>query len=121
MRDGIQKYLLKINHNQLTIVHAGNEKIITFSFPVSQLIQFEQIIVVSVEPEQHHILNENLFGVSYGGKILWQIEKMEHVSNDSPYMGIAKKNEMLSAYNWDGFRYLINPETGKIIDKEFVK
>lgn len=121
MSNKSQKYFLTVKHNQLIITQGSNEKVIIFLFDISQFIQFEKIIVVSIEPKQHHILNENLFGVSYEGKILWQVEKVEHVSKDSPYMGIAKRNGILSAYNWDGFNYFINPETGEIIDKKFAK
>ena len=91
-----------------------------FKYDIRQLILFDECIILRIEPTVSRILNENVFGVSPEGKIIWQIEKSEHRKDDSPYTHIVRENDLLSAYNWDGFDYLVDPKTGKVISKEYI-
>lgn len=109
------------NQNILTIANGSIKKMISLPTVIKQFEAFDRVIVVRVHPKGINFLNENVFGISYEGEILWQIEKVDHVDKDSPYTGLSKKDELLTAYNWDGFDYLIDPNTGKVINKEFVK
>ena len=99
----------------------GNKKIVEFPYPIVAIQEFDDFIVVLIDPFMKIIFNENIFGVSYEGKITWQIEKTDHLNMDSPYTGIGKEEKLLAAYNWDAYDYLIDPKTGKVISKEYVK
>ncbi len=50
--------------------------------------QFEKALVVRIHPEATKFLNENIFGILYDGKILWQIKPIKYVYKDSPYTGM---------------------------------
>lgn len=121
MNNKLSNFTVIFEKNSLNICNENGKKIINFQSPIEQIEQFDEIIVVMVYPKTNNFLNENLYGVSYDGKILWQVEKIEHVDRDSPYTGMGEENGLLGAYNWDGFDYLIDPKTGKILDKKFVK
>ena len=55
------------------------------------------------------------------GKIIWQIEKIPYVYEDSPYTWIGKQDGYLKLGNWDGTDLTVNPKTGEIIQKSFSK
>ena len=91
-----------------------------FKYDIDTVLIFDSCIVVMIEPPVPRVTyNENIFGVSFDGKILWQIEKTEHLYEGSRYTNMVRENDLLLAYNWDGFDYLVNPATGKIISMEF--
>lgn len=109
------------SENKVTLKIQDSEKIVTFSYAIGAIEKFDNRFVVMIDPPANTIFNENIYGVSYDGKILWQVEKIAHVDQDSPYTGIGKENNFLSAYNWDGHDYCIDLNTGKILGKKFVK
>lgn len=117
----ISKKKYEIENSHLMIFDGVKIKV-KLPYPVYKVEAFDDCLVVLLIGEDGYFpINENIFGVSYDGKILWQIEKVEHVNRDSPYTGMSKKDNLLLAYNWDGFDYQINPKTGKIINRKFVK
>lgn len=121
MNNQLSDYSVSFNNNELQIVSGQTQKIVTLPSAIDEVEKFDHIIIVSINPKASSFLNENLYGISYDGKILWQIEKIDHVSKQSPYTGMSKEGDLLIAYNWDGFEYYIVPLTGKIIKKVYVK
>ena len=111
----------KTDGKRITISTLDSIHHVQFSFDIKQVENFGDMLVVRLKVSIGNTYNENIFGVSDDAKILWQVEKIEHVDRDSPYTGIGEENGLLSAYNWDGFDYLIDPKTGRILDKKFVK
>lgn len=111
----------KIENKKLKLIRNEVEKLVIFDFPIRQVIKFHDCFVVRLEPDIGQIYNENVFGISHEGKILWQIESISLVYEDSPYTGIGKEGEKAKLCNWDGTDLLIDPYTGKIIKKSFSK
>lgn len=107
--------------NKLIINTAQGKKVIEFKYSIGKVQEFDNCITVMLDPPLNTVFNENIYGISFDGKVIWQVNKIEHVDIDSPYTGISKEGDFLSAYNWDGFNYLIDTKTGNIVDKQFVK
>ncbi len=117
----LNQLVISFEKNKLYIDAGSEKKMVEFSYLIGKIETFDDCVIVMIDPPMKTIFNENIYGVSYDGKILWQVEKIEHVDRDSPYTGMGQEKGLLSAYNWDGFDYRIEPKTGKIIDKIFVK
>ena len=111
----------EINDKKLKLKHLTYEKIIIFDFPIRQLLKFNHCFIVRLEPDIGHIYNENVFGISNEGKILWQIEPLPHVYEDSPYTGLGQIGDLAQLFNWDGTDLVIEPYTGRIISKRYSK
>lgn len=94
---------------------------VEFIWPITDVIKFNDVLVVRVEPESGVIYNENVFGVSVTGEIIWSIEKRNHVYEDSPYTAINKKNDTVKFSNWDGEDLVVDPHTGQILSSSFSK
>lgn len=94
---------------------------VKFPWPIAELLEFDTSLVVRLEPESGVIFNENIYGVSFSGQILWQIKKVKHIYNDSPYTKIIKLDNSLKVFNWDGDEFIINPLTGEILEKSYNK
>lgn len=117
--NNIQKYL--IEGEKLKLINQEDEKIVIFDFPIRQVVQFRNCYVVRIEPSVGEIYNENVFGISKEGRILWQIEPIAHIYEDSPYTGIGQVNDSVKLSNWDGTDLTVNPATGDVIQKSFSK
>lgn len=112
----------KINHNQLLITTSNLFfKKIEFLFDIRQIEEINDIVIVRLDIPLGVIFNENIYAVSADGEILWQIPKMSHVYEDSPYVNMLVKGENIELYNWDGTILLIEPATGKILEKGYTK
>lgn len=97
-----------------------NDKLIKkvkFPFKIGQAESFDDILIVLLEPPPNAIFNENIFGVSYDGRMLWQIQKVDHNVDNSPYINMGSKNNLFFAHNWDGFFYFFDTKNGGIIDR----
>lgn len=111
----------EINDKKLKLTNLTDEKIIIFDFPIRQVLKFNHCFVVRLEPDIGQIYNENIFGISNEGKILWQIEPLSHVYEDSPYTGLGQIGNLAQLCNWDGADLIIDPYTGQIISKGYSK
>jgi hypothetical protein len=119
MKKSIISY--RFEDNRLIISTADSIKRVILPLAIEKVECFENVLVVLLDFSTDTIFNENVFGVSAEGKVIWQIEKMSYVYEHSPFTNISQENDLLSAYNLDGYDYFIDPKTGKIVDKEFLK
>ena len=118
----MNKIKYKVKNNILNIY---NTKVIpvVFQYPIVQVLAFEDILIIRIEPTPQSCFNENIYGVSYTGEIVWQVEKMKHVYDDSPYTGIEATGEEnnIALYNWDGLNLVVNYLTGKVVSAVYGK
>ncbi len=110
----------KVTSEQMNLV-ISNDTVTTVIMPslIKQIIEFDQMVVVRLQPNIAKFINENIFGVSYSGKIKWQIATRKYVFEKSPYTNISKDGQMLKAHNWDGTDLLIDPVTGDILKSSY--
>jgi hypothetical protein len=76
-----------------------------------------QIILLNWEgrPSNYH----NLVRVSKEGMVLWVAGAESAL--DGVFTSIDLDNDVIKAYNYNGYLYHIDLETGKIISRSFVK
>ncbi len=117
----INNAVISYDKNKLTIKFNGDEKVIKFKYDIGKVQEFENCIVVMIDPPQGAVFNENVFGVSYEGKILWQVKPLKYVYNDSPFTGMVREENFIKLFNWDGTDLTVNPRTGEIISKGYSK
>lgn len=105
----------------LIIFDKNKKKTLNFDFPIKQVEQFKNNILIRLEPDIGKILNENIYCFSLDGKFLWQIKPRNYISKDSPYTNMMIKNDKIFLYSWDGERIQVNPNNGYIISEIFTK
>jgi len=108
-----------IKENKLVIKSTGAT--ISFSWPISKVLNINNIFVVLIDPLPDSCFNENVFGVSGSGCVIWTIEKRKHVYTDSPYTSIIENNGKVEAFNWDGDYLLIEPKDGRVLSTRYSK
>ncbi len=113
--------VISFEKNKLHINMGSDRKIVEFQYEIGKIEKFDNCIIVMIDIPMKIIFNENIYSVSYYGKILWQIEKINHMDKDSPFMGMGQDENGFSAYNWDSFNYKIDLKTGKIMSRQYVK
>jgi hypothetical protein len=89
---------------------------VTFPFPVAEFIEFQSIVVVRLDVPIGKIFNENVFGVSACGDIVWQIKRRKYVYENCPYMNLLRSNSNIVAHNWDCLDLVLDPKTGTVIE-----
>ena len=52
---------------------------VRFEYPIAQIAEFPEAIVVLVRSPADVIYNRNVFGISRGGQVLWQVPQYEWV------------------------------------------
>ena len=93
----------------------------TFDFEVKKHECFNGNILILFKVHDGEKHNENLILLNSNFEIIWKVEKIEYVYEDSPYEDFEVENEIVKGYNYDSHVYFIDIKTGKIIGKEFFK
>ena len=89
---------------------------------IDSVVNTDEIVVVLLEPVADTTVAENVRGFGTDGQMLWTIESIPSPSQDSnPYVRIRAENGKLWASDWKGMDYLIDPETGRHLDRTFRK
>lgn len=96
------------------LIEPGGYKV-DFPWPVAQVILSHDVVIVRVEPSTGSIFNENVFGISSSGELLWQIKALKHVYEDSPYVYIKEIGLGVKLSNWDGDDVIIDPGSGAVL------
>jgi len=89
----------------------------SFITKITHLLVFSDLAIVILDYYSYNQDNENVFGVNNEGEIIWQIEGYPHVYEHSPFVDISQNaDKLVTAFNWDGSRIIINPMTGRIVE-----
>lgn len=110
--------IYKIENGKLLFVDG---KTVSFDYSIQQELNFPGVIVVLLNIPTGEIFNENVFGVSFDGEVLWQVAPQRYLGDDSPYTGMNYEDGKAGLYNWDSTLYVVEPMTGELISKRFVK
>ena len=112
--------LITIRGNKLR-VDGGKE--IYFDEDVYQIIDVEVAIAVLTMPQRGRVTKDRIYGL-IDDKIAWQVQDLVEYNLDylpfapDPYSGIDVYEEdprLVVGTTWQGFRMLIDPQTGKIV------
>lgn len=106
-----------ISDNLLTLLRTGS--VVSFPWPVGDVLEFNEIFVVRLEPEPGSCFNENVFGVTPNGTVAWVMAKRKHVYDDSPYTSALKKDSLVKLFNWDGEELVIDPKSGEVLSEGY--
>ncbi len=100
-----------------------NDKKIDLPFPVAEALEYEQSIIVRVDPPAKEIFNSNIYRFTLSGDCLWQIEPSPHGTQaNKPYVSINTSSpNNLVVSNWNGVDYIVNIEDGSVEVKSFNK
>ncbi|MBP1758907.1 MAG: hypothetical protein H6Q61_1156 [Firmicutes bacterium] len=99
---------------------------ILFKYKITKFAEINNVVVVRLEMRSRDDDINNIYGV-IDGKIAWRVQDMLEFNPDyapfapNPYTGIRiydKNPELIIATSWGGFRFLINPNNGKIVGTE---
>ena len=106
----------EVNGTRLSIFQQdGSIKETSFAWPIAQVIEIEEVLVVRVEPRVGATDNQNVFGVGLDGSLLWQVARQLHSYKDSPYTNISTVSEGVLLSNWDGTQLVLAPTDGVIL------
>ena len=61
---------------------------LSFDYPIAQTENAGEIIVIRLDVPRGSKYNENVFGVSSQGELLWQVQEKKYTESDSPYVDI---------------------------------
>lgn len=98
-------------------------KFIQFDFSVQETLVFNGKIIVLLKILGNTKFNQNVYAIDFNGEILWQIERSENLDiiGYCPFISIEIQNLKLVSFNWCGFKFTIDPDTGKAIESIFTK
>ena len=62
----------------------------------------------------------NLIRINPYGSIIWHAELPQATENDA-YVDVELKDGILMAWSWSGYRTVISPDSGRIVQKTITK
>jgi hypothetical protein len=131
--------IFQINSNQLILENGAH---VDFDLSIKCAIKVLGIVVVALDVPPKQSMNENVFGVSSEGKILWQIERIPNASNPicrytdvnviesgpdnllcrleqyPEYKGLGEYARIPGTFiagNWCGSEAIVDVKTGKVL------
>lgn len=105
-------------------VTASNGAVVRFDYDIRGTAHVDGVLIVILEVPPGHVMTENVFGVSRGGKLLWQIERSAANSTDpeNRYICVTgHSRETARIYSWSGMNSGIDVHTGRIVDTQVAK
>jgi hypothetical protein len=105
-----------INNNELIF---DNGEAVSFDFSIAQAKDVEGVIVVILGVPASEVMTENVFGISYEGKIIWQIERTPATATNpiNSYIGLRKGGTgKVILHNWNEVATVVDTKTGRITD-----
>ena len=107
-------------HTDSIVLDSGQS--IYFERKVLDAIKFKDFLIVLTDPtENRRWNNENVFGYSINGELIWQIEELDLFHENHDYTAIYFEDQELCLYNRCGVEVKINPATGAVLSKELIK
>ena len=99
-----------------------NQKLVELPYPVSKFFKYDGgvVVIMNTRPSE---CRDNVFFINADGTIRWQIEPFSYVEKPmyTRYTSIFERNGELHTFMFDGFDCHIDPKTGKILSRDFVK
>lgn len=92
---------------------------VQFAWPIAEVLNCDEVLVVRVDPDPGSKDNENVFGVHANGAIVWKVPARTYIYDDSPYTGTMKAGKNVKLFNWDGTELLVNPSTGGVVQETY--
>ena len=102
----------------LNSIRFSNGKGYRFSSQIAEALDFEESIIVRVVSE-HLDANQNIYGIDYGGNLLWKIPLPRSFDARHPYVGLFRKGSFVEDLNWDGHLLTLHPKQGTILAEDF--
>ncbi|GAB4271365.1 MAG: hypothetical protein Tsb0018_03480 [Opitutales bacterium] len=102
-----------------------NGKKVTFDLNVDTVLEKDAILMILLygggeQPTCKTYHSRNIFGVNAEGEIVWQVEAPTKDPVDL-YTQLTESEGKIIAGSWSCFLCHIDPQTGRILDKEFTK
>lgn len=88
---------------------------VKFPFPVAQAIEFDDVIVVRVQPPRGTIFNQNVYGIDPNGQVAWQIQALFSDTEDVAWGGLENWNGQPVLSNWQSKIAYLDPKTGAVL------
>lgn len=110
---------VSIDESQLRI---GDTQL-QFGVPIDKYIEYDGFVVIQLENvmTDHTYFYQSVMAIDSDGSIRWKMPK-EPESNPKQYANIHTKDGTdLWVHHGYGFLFEVDPETGTILDREFVK
>jgi hypothetical protein len=106
----------RVKDNKLIV----GDCLILFDFPIKDVVEISEMLIVRVESPMGKIYNENVFGVSLSEKkIKWQIEKRSKkypgLAKDCPFIEVFVSENKLRLNNWCSHYLIVDPLTRKVL------
>lgn len=101
-----------------SLIFANGESV-AFEFPVKELLQVHDVIIVITDEPVNKSTHKNVFAFNTSGDFLWRIEEVRFFytgTNDCSYIGVEINGEgEVILFNWCDTAVVIDHHTGQVI------
>ena len=90
-------------------------------YPIGEALEFGSTVVVRLEVPVGEVFNENVFGLSWDGRIKWQVAGVGQPDRDNPIVSIQARSNRVRLLSWSGIAVELDPESGSELSRELVR
>ena len=97
-----------------------NKKELSFDFTIRTVLHIENVYIVLLLIPSGVNYERNVFGINNDGVILWQVDALPFYpggSKNCHYSKIHNENNKLTLLNWCSFYFIVDPYTGKVLER----
>ncbi len=96
----------------------NGKSIYIFDYDIAEFIIYANKVLVRLDVlAKNSKLNENVYCLDMNGNIIWQMEQISRISQDSPIVDMRLENHnTLKVIDWSGEYFILDVNNGKIID-----
>ena len=90
----------------------GNPAGVKFDFPIGDLVETEDAIVMCLALPEGRTCSENIYAINHSGNLRWRVVPQPFQSRHAPYVSVRLQGSVISLHTRDGKTYRINARDG---------
>jgi hypothetical protein len=88
---------------------------VRFAFPIRDVVETEEVIVVCLAVPNGSNYSENVFAVDHDGNLRWRIKPQSFASRSGPYAALSLSDGHVRLHGKDGQARDVDPKTGMVL------
>ncbi len=105
-------YMVEGNRIRLS----GNAAGVQFNFPIGDVVEAEEVIVICLRVPEGRECRENVYAIDRAGNFLWRVKLQTLDSRNGHYVASSSQGALVRLYGGDCRAYDLDPRTGSVIE-----
>jgi hypothetical protein len=93
----------------------GNPAGVKFDFPIGDIVETEDTIVICLQVPEGRKCSENVYAIDHSGNLRWRVAPRPFDIRYDSYVALSLHASVLNLHTRAGNIYQVNPESGSLL------